>query len=217
MTFESLSKFATFALVACAVVLTSLVVRREVFPSRTASVGTGPTFVQAAATVAAVGCVRGDSTAAFAIVEFSDFQCPYCRAFAVSSDSVRWRAGLPVRFVFRHFPARSNHPFAYQAAVASECAGAQGRFWEYHDLLFAKDTRLGDGIWADLARTSGVGDLKRFRMCLASDAPRLVVDRDIAEGKRIGVRATPSILVRDTLYMGALSATKLTRLVRGRL
>jgi protein-disulfide isomerase len=87
--------------------------------------------------------VLGPATAPVTLVEYGDYECPFCRAAHASVEQVRQVMGNDLRFVFRHFPLSQIHPHAYQAAEAAEAAGAQGRFWEMHHLLFANQDRLG--------------------------------------------------------------------------
>ena len=100
--------------------------------------------------------VLGPATAPVTLVEYGDYECPFCRAAHASVEQVRQAMGNDLRFVFRHFPLSQIHPHAYQAAEAAEAAGAQGRFWEMHHLLFANQDRLG---LRDLIGYAGALDL----------------------------------------------------------
>src|SRR5712691_9566756 len=89
--------------------------------------------------------VRGPENAPVTMVEFSDFQCPFCgRFFAETEGALLKKYDGKIRFVYRHFPLDSIHPFAQGAALASECANEQNKFWEYHDLLFQNQQQLGN-------------------------------------------------------------------------
>jgi protein-disulfide isomerase len=129
--------------------------------------------------------VRGPDAAPL-VVEYADFECPYCAALTLRLD------GAPLCRVFRHFPVRSSHPRAWPAACAAEAAGLQGRFWEMHDALFADQGRLEDPhLWAR-ARELGL-DVDRFDADRRSDAVLARVKRDFTSGVRAGVVTTPAL------------------------
>jgi protein-disulfide isomerase len=129
------------------------------------------------------------------VIEYADFECPFCAALSAKL------ARAQVRRVFRHFPVRSSHPRAWPAACAAEAAGAQGRFWEMHDLLFADQGRLEDPhLWAR-ARTLGL-DLERFDADRRSDALKARVRRDFESGVRAGVVTTPTVFAGGRMYAG---------------
>jgi uncharacterized membrane protein/predicted DsbA family dithiol-disulfide isomerase len=154
---------------------------------------------------------RGEPGATVAIVEFSDFQCPYCvQAFRDLRDLMRSRPD--VSLVFRHFPLdaacnanlkHSLHPDACLAACAAECAGRQGRFWEYHDVLFENHDNLDRESLFRYARETNL-DLASFRTCLDDPATRARVGEDIAAGTRVGVGSTPTIFFNGRQIEGAL-------------
>jgi protein-disulfide isomerase len=140
--------------------------------------------------------VRGPTGAPVAI-EYADFECPFCAALSVKL------AHAQVRRVFRHFPVRSSHPRAWAAACAAEAAGAQGRFWEMHELLFSDQGRLEDPhLWAR-ARTLGL-DLERFDSDRRSDAAKARVRRDFESGVRAGVVTTPTVFAGGRMLTGQI-------------
>jgi len=124
------------------------------------------------------------------LVEYSDFECPFCAALHARLRAAR------VRIVFRHFPVRSSHPRAWAAACAAEAAAAQGCFWEMHDSLFADQARLEDPhLWR---RAEALGlDLDRFDLDRRSDAVLERVRRDFHSGVRAGVVTTPTLFSLD--------------------
>jgi protein-disulfide isomerase/uncharacterized membrane protein len=154
---------------------------------------------------------KGPDDAPVTIVEFSDFQCPACgQAFLDLHDVVRRRRD--VRLVFRHFPLdqRCNdtiehavHPVACLAASAAECAAQQGKFWEYHDLLFQNQASLARDNLFGFARDLGL-DMTRFRTCL--DAPETLdlVRDDVRAGSALGIQSTPTIFINGRRIQGAL-------------
>jgi len=137
--------------------------------------------------------VRGAPMAPVTIVEFSDFQCPYCgRAHPELSRTVAQGEGK-VKLVFKHYPL-SGHSRALPAALAAEAAGRQGKFWEMADLLFENQTALEDGDLLGYAQQLGL-DMDRFKADMASDEVRARIDADRAEGAKLGVSATPTLFI----------------------
>jgi protein-disulfide isomerase len=129
------------------------------------------------------------------VIEYADFECPFCAALSVKLADAR------VRRVFRHFPVRSNHPRAWAAACAAEAAGLQGRFWEMHDLLFGDQGRLEDPHLWERARTLGL-DLERFDADRRGEVVSGRVRRDFESGVRSGVVTTPTLFVDGRMLPG---------------
>ena len=154
---------------------------------------------------------KGPGTAPITIVEFSDFQCPFCGRAA--KDLRELVASTPgVSLVFRHFPLdtscnanvqRQMHANACLAAYAAECAGKQGRFWEYHDLLFENGERLGRDALITYAQRIGL-DAGAFERCLEDPATQARVTADIEAATRAGVNSTPTLFINGRLVEGAL-------------
>ena len=158
--------------------------------------------------------VRGPATAPVTLVEYGDYECPYCgRAHPVVGE-LRERLGDRIRFVFRHFPLDSVHPRARHAAEAAEAAGAQDRFWEMHDLLYENQEDLGDEALRRYAAEVGL-DLERFEGDLAErwHAPRVREDR--LGGERSGVDGTPAFFVNGVRHEGNLDRESLLAAVEG--
>jgi len=144
---------------------------------------------------------RGSSHPRVTLVEFSDFQCPYCRATAPTLREVEKKYGDRVQIVYRQFPLTSIHPFAFKAAEASLCANEQGKFWEMHDAMFEDQTKLGVSDLKQTARRLGV-DGKKFDSCI--DTGRYVerVQNDQKEGQRDGVNGTPAMFLNGKYVEG---------------
>ena len=156
------------------------------------------------------------------IEEFSDFQCGHCAKAYWSMKRALPRFGTDVQVVFHHFPLNaacnpsvegSSHGDACLAAMASECAAAQGRFWEYHDLLFENQSALDRNSLIDYAQRLGF-DRNQFIVCLESDNPRRAVARDVKEGDRLGVTSTPTLFFNGRTVPGALDSDKLEHAIR---
>jgi protein-disulfide isomerase len=151
--------------------------------------------------VPAEGPARGPATAKVTIVEFSDFQCPFCARVNPTLEQIRTTYRDDVRIVFRHNPL----PFHADAALAAEAAVAaewQGKFWEMHDALFAHQADLGRGGLEARAMELGL-DLTKFRQALDTHAARPRVDADLALAQKLGVRGTPTFFLNGRTVMGA--------------
>jgi len=144
---------------------------------------------------------KGPKTAPIEIVEFSDFQCPYCQRANPTLNQVLSTYGDRIHFVYRHFPLPS-HPNARPAAEASQCAAEQGKFWAYHDKLFANPSKLGDSDLRQHAVDLGL-DASKFNACVDSHKFRAQVDADAQAGEEAGVNGTPAFFINGRVLSGA--------------
>src|SRR3989344_8805449 len=146
--------------------------------------------------------IRGDKNAAVTMIEYSDFQCPFCQRVKPTLDQVLSDYSGKVRLVYRHFPLNSIHPKAQKSADASECASEQDKFWEYHDLLFANQSALDV---ASLKKYAGQLGLKQsqFDSCLDAGKYAAKVNQQSAEAQASGITGTPGTWVGDQLVKGA--------------
>ena len=144
---------------------------------------------------------RGPNGAPITIVEFSDFQCPYCRQAEPTLKEVRNKYGDRVRIVYMDFPL-SFHQQAMGAALAARCADEQGRFWAYHDALFASQSGLSTPALKVLAARLSL-DTASFDSCLDQRKYESTVLSDRAEGKNANVTGTPTFVVNGTAFVGA--------------
>ena len=144
----------------------------------------------------------GPANAKVTIVEFSDFQCPYCQmAYPTVSQFMQYYSGQ-VKLVFMEFPLTSIHPYAEKAAEAAECAGDQGAFWDYYEQSFTAKTLTVDDL---KARAAGLGlDTAKFNTCLDSGAKATLVSSLENAGVNVGVQGTPAFLIGGNLTSGAL-------------
>ena len=152
--------------------------------------------------VAATGPARGPESAPVTIVEFSDFQCPYCSRAIGTVEEVMKAYPDKVRLVFRQFPL-DFHKQAPKAAEAALCAQEQGKFWEYHDTLFANQNALEVDKLKEHAKKVGL-DQARFDKCLDSGAQAATVTADREAGMKVGVNGTPAFFINGILLSGAL-------------
>jgi len=143
----------------------------------------------------------GGAKAPVTIIEFSDYQCPFCKRAEGSVDEVMKTYGDKVRLVFRDLPL-PMHPQARPAAEAANCANAQGKFWEYHAKLFANQAALGEDKLKEYAKDLGL-DTAKFDECLASKPFKAAIDKDIEDGSKVGVSGTPAFFINGRMLSGA--------------
>lgn len=156
--------------------------------------------------------IIGPADAAVTLVEYGDFECPHCRQASLILDTLLESTPRDVRLVFRHSPLSQIHPHAQQAAEAAEAAGAQGRFWEMHELLFENQDALDEADLSEYAAQVGL-DLPRFVRDLASGAFKDRVREDFLSGVASGVNGTPTFFIDDVRYDGPWDLESLGRLV----
>jgi protein-disulfide isomerase len=157
----------------------------------------------------------GPASAPVTIVEFSDFQCPYCRTVQPTLKRLLQEYQDRVKLVFRDFPLRNIHPQAQKAAEAAQCAADQQQFWPYHDKLFAV-TNLQVQDLKQYAQELGL-DMPQFTTCLDSDKYAQEVERDLQDGLKVGVSATPSFFINGQPVSGAVPYERFKELVEAAL
>lgn len=162
------------------------------------------------------GPARGAANAPITIVEFSDFQCPYCVRTVPEIQQVLAIYPDHVRVVYRQLPLRSIHPQAQAAAEASLCANDQGKFWEMHDALFALNGKLQDSSYADLATKLGL-KADDFANCMTEHKHAKTVEADTAAADAVGATGTPYLLVNGRSLNGAASFNDMAMLVEDEL
>jgi protein-disulfide isomerase len=143
--------------------------------------------------------IQGPADAAMTLVEYGDYECPYCGAAYPIVKELQSRLGDGLRFVFRNFPITTSHPHAEQAAETAEAAAVQGRFWEMHDVLYENQARLRHPDLRGYAEQLGL-DLERFDEELAEHVHAPRVREDFMSGVRSGVNGTPTFYVNGARH-----------------
>ncbi|MCL7455361.1 MAG: DsbA family protein, partial [Anaerolineae bacterium] len=143
--------------------------------------------------------VLGPDDAPVTLVEYGDYECPHCRQAGPVIRALRERFGDRLRYVYRHFPIQPSHPHAQLAAEAAEAAGAQGKFWEMHDLLFEYQGALDQAHLVQYAADLGL-DVRRFERDLVDRTHRERVRQDFQSGVRSGASGTPTFYLNGLRY-----------------
>jgi protein-disulfide isomerase len=140
--------------------------------------------------------MQGDPAAKIGVVVFTDYQCPYCRSLHVQEYPKLKKTYIDtgiVRYIYKDFPLKM-HRHAFSAALAANCAGEQGQYWPMHDRLFASQTKLGAELYQQQARELKL-DMEKFSACLNNRRHHREIQRDISEGRQLGVTGTPTVLL----------------------
>jgi protein-disulfide isomerase len=149
---------------------------------------------------------RGKADATVTVVEFTDYQCPFCRQhFSTTYAQLMQQYGDRIKYVVMNYPIPDLHPFALQAAEAAECAREQGKFWPMHDRLFATDA-LDAGSLTRLAGESGA-DKGKFNACIQKGAMKTLVQQHIDQAVQLGINGTPVFFVNGRRIEGAVPVT----------
>jgi NhaA family Na+:H+ antiporter len=186
----------TATLVVCAVITTGLVLRRE-FAAPAVAPGQAeqkPVLVPRWRDELVKGVRLGPDAAAVQLIEFADFECPYCGSFHKTLKTVRERYPTQVALTYVHFPL-PMHRFAIPSARVAECAGEQGRFEAMHDLLFEQQDKFGLKPWSEFASEAGVADGAAFDACIKRTDPIPRVADGKALGNRLDIQGTPTLIV----------------------
>jgi protein-disulfide isomerase len=155
----------------------------------------------------------GPADAPITIVEFSDFQCPYCSRFREQTfDALLAAYPGKIRIVYRNLPLTSIHPQAMNAAEASMCAGEQNVFWEYHDKLFENYNQLSNELYTQLATDLGL-NIEAFEACMTEDKYLEAIKADMEFALGLGVQSTPTFFINGIAVVGAQPLTSFTQVI----
>ena len=160
--------------------------------------------------------VRGNPDAPITIIEFSDFQCPYCQSVEATLRGLLAKYDGQVKLAFRDFPLEEIHGQAASAGEAALCAGEQGRFWEYHDLIYASQTKLDREHLLERAGQLKL-DPEAFESCLTTRKFKDRVEQDRQEGMKAGVNGTPGFFINGVFLSGAQPAAVFDRIIENEL
>jgi protein-disulfide isomerase len=158
--------------------------------------------------------VMGPANAPITIVEFSDFECPYCSRGRLLMDALFKTPQFKdkIKLVFKHFPLTQMHENALPAAKASLAAGKQSKFWEFHDELFANQNKLSEPFFLEIAQKLKL-DVDKFKLDMNSSEVSAQIDQDKQEALKAGVQGTPMFLINGVVIKGALPLTELIPIV----
>jgi protein-disulfide isomerase len=158
------------------------------------------------------GRVKGNADAPITIVEFADFQCPFCSSVQPILHDVLAKYKGKVKLAYLDFPLSPIHPQAERAAEASRCALASGKYWEMHDAMFADQSKLDETTLVKTAASLGI-DQNSFESCLKSGKYKAVVQQDVQTGSQAGVNATPTFLINGEFLSGVRSDADFTKII----
>lgn len=154
--------------------------------------------------------VKGSASPKVTIVEFSDFECPFCRQVQTTLKQIMETYAGEVRLVFKHLPLE-GHRYSMPAALAAYCAAEQDRFWQFHDELFSKTDLSPPGL-EQIAASLGLG-LPKFQACLNSEQSRAAIIKDLEAARLFRIDSTPSFIVNGKLIKGALSFAEFQKII----
>ncbi len=154
---------------------------------------------------------KGSKSAKVTVVEFTEFQCPFCKRASGNYDSIVKTYGDKVRYVFKHFPL-PMHERAHKASEAAQCMNDQGKFFEYHDKLFANNTALTDADFSKYVTEVG-GDVVKFEDCFKKEKYKAKVDKDMADAQKYGVSGAPTYFINGNMVVGAVSFDELKQTI----
>ena len=200
-------RLTTPVLVVCALIVTGAVVRREVLSQRPA-----PNVAESSAPLPGgpvpptlslpEGTLIGNPGARVRLIEFADFECPFCARSAEMLHELMKADTMAVAIEFHHYPLKS-HAHAIDAGNAAECANEQGRFEEFYFDVYSNRSRIGTWSWRKFAKRARVTDLRQFDECLQKARFALRVEQGRVAAKSLGINGTPAWIVRDSIFVGA--------------
>lgn len=155
--------------------------------------------------------VRGPEDADITIVDYSEFQCPFCARSRSTLEQLEERYEGNIRIVYKHYPL-PFHDEAIPAGQAAYAAHQQGKFWEFHDYMFANQKNLGDALYVEAAEDLGL-DVEQFNQDRNSEAAKEAVEQDAADGAQVGVRGTPFFLINGVPLSGAQPVANFERII----
>jgi protein-disulfide isomerase len=156
--------------------------------------------------------IRGNILAPVNIIVFSDFQCPYCKDAESKMNTILARYGDNISYVFKNYPLTQIHQYAYDAALAAQCAKEQGKYWEYHDYLFLHNDQLEKQYLEEYANVFGL-KTDQFNTCLESKKYSFVLDQDVRDARAAGVSSTPTFFINGIRVVGDLNEAEYVKVI----
>jgi protein-disulfide isomerase len=159
---------------------------------------------------------KGPKDAPITIVEFADFQCPFCATAQPIVEEVLKEYKGKIRYVFKNYPLVQIHPEAIPAAIAAECAQKQDKYWQMHDGLFENHKKLSDDTYTKIAQSIGL-KMDEFNKCRKDPSISAKINADIEYGQSLGINATPAFYINGVQLMGALPKSEFEKVINGEL
>jgi protein-disulfide isomerase len=203
---DFVSQCASLIIAVCAVVITVIVIKREFAGGgdRHFSNLVPPKRIENWRSISEYGHRIGPDNALITVTVFSNFECPACSYVALElAPKLKGQFPGDVAFIYRHWPL-PGHRFAYQAALASECAAQQGRFWAFHDTLYAQQRLLGIKTFTEFAQDAGVPSMPEFIACMQSASPDSTIQADIELVQSLNGTGTPTLIINEWMIAGAV-------------
>jgi protein-disulfide isomerase len=163
-----------------------------------------------------VNPTKGAKNPRVTIVEFSDFECTHCQTIQNALEDVLRAYPEDVRLVWKDMPNPSVHPQSIPASIAAHCADRQGKFWEYHDAVFARQTFLSDEQYKQIAQELEL-NMNRFTSCTTNQDTAAIVQKDAEEGRALDIIATPTLFIGKEKIVGEIESEELIKLIQGEL
>jgi len=205
-----LMKFFTGLCVSCAIVITALVIHQKFFPPVT-----DPEIRQVDnwQELELKGQRTGPVNAPVQIVEFFDYECPFCKNAQPAVNAIQEKYPTKVSIIREHFPL-SGHQHAFEAAMAAECAALQNQFGSYHELLFTYQEQIGILPYDSLALEAGIQDIRWFKECLENEETSSIVQSGYDLANELGLISIPTFLINGKLFSGAMQKQQFEILVQ---
>ncbi len=164
-------------------------------------------------TVTFINPSKGAQNPRLTLVEFADFQCKYCQSIQIALEAALRAFPNDIRLVWKNLPNPSAQPESIPAAIAAHCANRQGKFWEFHDLLFARQDVLSPEIYSQIANELKL-DVKRFSACFEAQDTMAIIQKDTDEGLALGLVATPTLFIGSQKIVGLITAEELIGVIQ---
>jgi len=203
-------RFFTGLCVSCAIVIAALVIHQQFFPPVT---DPGIRQVENWQELELKGQRTGPVNAPVQIVEFFDYECPFCKNAQPAVYAIQEKYSTKVSIIREHFPL-SGHEHAFKAAMAAECAALQNQFSSYHELLFSHQEQIGILPYDSLAVAAGIQDIRSFKECLYNQETSSIVQSGHDLANELGLFSIPTFLINGKLFSGAMQKQQLEILVQ---